>query len=80
MEMPEQMILPDLSFADAQHLLEKLESHPDLIASHWLTLEAMIGSLMDLTFKATEAKDKMRLAALEYRARLLRKRIEHPQN
>ena len=69
-----------LSVVDADGLLGKLERQPELVGAHWLTLETMIARCMDLTYAATDPKDKMRLAALEYRARLLRKRIEHPQN
>ena len=39
MESSDPMLGCGLSVVDADGLLGKLESHPDLIASHWLTLE-----------------------------------------
>ncbi len=80
MDASDPVLEPGLSVADANKLLTRLEKHPGLVGTYWLTLEQMIASCMDLTFKATDPQEKVRLATLEYRARMLRKSIEHPQN
>jgi hypothetical protein len=77
---PSDPLTGDLTAADALRLLTKLEHAPALIVSHWQTLEGLIAACMDATFAATETGDKVQLAAIEYRARLLRERAKTGQN
>jgi hypothetical protein len=65
-------LTPDLTVPEAVRLLSKLEHAPELIVSHWGTLEQLIASCMERTFQAAEVGKKQLLASIEYRARLLK--------
>ncbi len=73
-------ITPDLTGDDAKMLLTKLERRPRLITAHWGTLESLIAGCMERVYLEKNKPTKMLLTAVEYRARLLRKRATHGEN
>ena len=55
-------------------LLTRLEHYPGPESTYRPTLERMIADLMEQTYRSTDASQKITLATLEMRARLIRER------
>ncbi len=73
-------ITPELTVRDAGRLLSRLERNPRLIPAHWLTLEQLISACMERVYQTTDKDEKVRLSAIEYRARMLRERAKPGRN
>jgi rhamnogalacturonyl hydrolase YesR len=74
------LTVSELSINEAGQLLDKLEKNPHLILAHWDTLEGLIADCMERVYRATDKQTKMQLAAIEYRARMLRERAKPGRN
>ena len=63
-----------MTIVEAISLITRLERYPAPESTYRATIETLIADLMDQTYGSTNPAEKVTLASLEMRARLIRER------
>ncbi len=64
-----------MNVARSEHLIETLEADPGKLPAFYIDLERFIAWCMDEIHRLASGEGKMKLVALEYRARLVLERF-----